>query len=200
MVRVHEVTDAAAVATRFQSDPFPARLDVFEYLLDHPEFATHVTRTLRLARYRVWQTADGLFLDDGWGARGRLEVVHAGTGVRVIYARGDFEQRFLPTIPGEAVVVIEYAPSEARDGRQQISTAVSGFVKIDNRMYAAATKLAGSIALRRARLEAERLARVFARTSLAIESDPAGVYERVRQNPTVPKRELGEFRRILNLP
>ena len=58
----------ASVATRVAAPAFPARREVFEYLLDHPELASHVTRALKVARYRIWRTRDGLFLDDGWGA------------------------------------------------------------------------------------------------------------------------------------
>jgi hypothetical protein len=41
---------------------------------------------------------------------------------------------------------------------------------------------------------------VFAKTTRAIDADPSGVFEKVRQRPDVPARELEEFRRLLNLP
>jgi hypothetical protein len=41
---------------------------------------------------------------------------------------------------------------------------------------------------------------MFARTTRAIEDDPAGVYEQLRQKPDVPLRELDQFRRLLRLP
>jgi hypothetical protein len=41
--------------------------------------------------------------------------------------------------------------------------------------------------------------RTFARASRAIEDNPADVYERLRQRPDVPLRELQEFGRLLNL-
>src|SRR5262249_26341568 len=62
--RVVRMAESADVSTRVDAVPFVARLPVFEYLLDHPEFATHITRMLRLARYRIWQTPRGLYLDD----------------------------------------------------------------------------------------------------------------------------------------
>src|SRR5207245_7203263 len=73
-----EVTENASLATHAAGEPFVARPEVFVYLLDHPEFATHVTRTLRIARYRVWREPDGLWLDDGWGVVGRFSIVYAG--------------------------------------------------------------------------------------------------------------------------
>ena len=197
--RVEQVAQQADVATRVDAEPFVARLGVFEYLLDHPEFATHVTRTLRLARYRVWQTPQGLYLDDGWGATGYFWVVYAGGGTRLMRCRGEFKQTLLPTIEGDAITMIEYEASPVGDGKSLIRTTVSGFVKLDSRFLARAMKLASGVAQRKADLEAHRLMKVFARASRAIDNDPAGVYEQLRQRPDVPQRELEEFGRLLNV-
>jgi hypothetical protein len=199
--RLASVTSGATLSTRYEAEPFPARLDVFEYLLDHPEFATHVTRALKVARYRIWREADGLHIDDGWGTRGRFEVVHAAGGVRVLYARGEYEQRLLPNIGGEAVVVVEYAERSGPDGVRRLVPTLTGFVKLDSRLLAAlASRFATSIARDKAKLEAARLAKVFMKVSRAIEQDPARVYALVRQQPNVPAPDLDGFRALLNLP
>jgi hypothetical protein len=198
--KLERVTDAATVSTRFVGAPFPARREVFEYLLDHPEFAAHVTRALRIGRYRIWRTPEGLFLDDGWGARGHFVVVHAGSGLRVMRAWGEYDQPLVPSINGEAVAVIEYAEAASVDGKTQLVTVISGFVRIDNRMLAAAVKLAAPVARAKAELEARRLTKVFARVSRAIEENPVGVYDVLRQQPDVPQPELEGFRQVLNLP
>src|SRR5437899_9486454 len=62
--RLALVTATASLATHAAGEPFVARREVFEYLLDHPEFAAHLTRTLRIARNRIWREPDGLWLDD----------------------------------------------------------------------------------------------------------------------------------------
>ena len=178
--RLERVAGAASVATRVDTEPFVTRREIFEYLLDHPEFATHVTRTLRLARYRIWRTPEGLFLDDGWGVTGHFSVVHATAGTRVMYARGTFRQTALPTVNGEAVAMIEYGVTPAAGGRDLVHATVSGFVKLDSSFLAAATKIAGGAAQKKADLEARRLIRVFARVSRLIEDDPSGVYQRLR--------------------
>lgn len=197
--RLERLAEGASVATRVETDPFLSRRQVFEYLLDHPEFATHVTRTLRLARYRIWQTPEGLFMDDGWGATGHFAVVHAVAGQRVMYARGSYRQSILPTINGEAVAMIQYGVTPIGEGRELVHATVSGFVKLDSSLLAVATKVAGPIAQRKADLEARRLIRVFARVSRAIEDNPAEVYEKLRQRPDVPARELAEFARLLGV-
>ena len=107
--RLQEVAQGASVSVQASGEPFVVRRDVFEFLLDHPELATHLTRALRLARYRIWRTPEGLWLDDGWGVVGRFSVVYAARGTRVVYARGQYQSGFLPSIHGQAVVVIEYS-------------------------------------------------------------------------------------------
>ncbi len=196
---LQQITEQPSVATRADGEPFVTRRDVFEYLLDHPELATHVTRALKLARYRIWRDAEGLWLDDGWGATGRFSVVYATSGTRVLYARGRYTPWLLPTINGRAVVVIEYAARPAPDSRSLITTTVSGFVKLDSRLLDWAGRLAGAAATAKAEKEARLLVRVFARASRGIETDPAGVYALVRQHHDAPPRELEEFRRLLEL-
>ena len=197
--RLEQIAAAASVATRVEAPAFVARRDVFEYLLDHPEFASHVTRALKFARYKIWRTRDGLFLDDGWGAKGRFDVVHVGSGIRVMYARGKYDQRFVPDITGEAVVVIEFSSRTDADGKSQVATTISGYVKIDNSVLAAVTR-ATRMAAAKADKEAERLARVFARTSRAIDENPSAILELLRQRPDVPAQDLEDFRKLLSLP
>ncbi len=174
------------MSARAAGEPFLARPDVFEFLLDHPEFATHVTRALRLARYKIWRSPEGLWLDDGWGVVGQFSVVYATSGTRVMYARGQYQSGMLPSIHGQAVVVIEYGVNSTTDHRSLISPAVTGFVKLDSRIFA----LAGMLAL----------VKVFARASRAIEENPTHVHEQVRQRADLPPGDLAEFRRLLHLP
>jgi hypothetical protein len=196
--RVQDIADEAVVSTRVAAEPFVGRREVFEFLLDHPDFATHVTRALKLARYRIWRTPEGLYLDDGWGTRGRFETLHADARTRVMYARGAYEQRLLPDIRGEAVVVIEYTMAPAAQGRSVISTALTSYLKLDSRLLALAGKALGPVAEAKADKEASRLMRVFARTTRAIEEDPGRVLEALRQRPDVPPAALEQFRRLLS--
>ncbi|HEY3067268.1 MAG TPA: hypothetical protein VGL09_15855 [Methylomirabilota bacterium] len=204
--RLEEIAESAAVSTQVHAEPFVARREIFEYLLDHPEFASHVVRTLRLARYRVWRTADGFFLDDGWGAKGRFSVVSAtrrqdgSGGSRVMYAQGRYDPAMFPSIKGQAVVLLDYGVEPDTGGKSKITTAVSGYVKLDSRVLTAAGKAAGPVARAKADLEAHRLVKVFAKTTRAVEADPAGVCAHLRDNPEISRAQLDEFRRLLNLP
>jgi hypothetical protein len=196
-VRLEPIVKNADVATRMELERYAARPAVFEYLLDHPEFATHVTRALRSARWRIWRVTEGLYLDDGWGVRGHFELVHARPGTRVFFAQGQYEQRLLPDMPGRAVVVLEYDFQPGADGRPLVATTVTAHIALEGRMLRWAGRTAGPAAQAKADKEGRRLLRVFSKVSRAIEDNPGAVYENLRARPDVPRRELEEFRKLL---
>ncbi len=199
LARLQEITSEATLAARAEAEPFVGRRAVFEFLLDHIEFTTHVTRVLRVARYRAWQTAQGLMVHDGCCALMRLSMVQASNGARVLYARAQYQQRLLPDIYGDAVVMIEYDMKPTDDGRDLVSAAVTSYVKVDSGVVAALVKLAMGAATDKAALESRRLVRNFARVSRAIEENPAKVFDDVRRDPGVPQAELEQFRRLLGI-
>jgi len=194
--KLEEIVQGSFASTRVAQAPYPARPDVWEYLLDHPEFASHVTRALKVARYRIWHGGDDLWLDDGWGVRGQFKVVHAEPGRRVLWARGRFEQSFLPSIRGQGVGTLEYSFQPAPGGQTVVATAATGYLQVDNR----ALNALGRVVQAKADREAGLLLRTFARVMRAIEESPASVYQRVSARPDVPRRELEQFRQLLRLP
>jgi hypothetical protein len=198
--RLEPVTEHASLAVKAEGQPFVTRREVFEFLLDHPDFATQITRALKLARYKIWPTPDAHGIDDGWGTVGTFEIVWAAAGVRLMHARGVYQPRLLPDIHGQAVVLIDYSARPLADGRCEINAAVTGFVKLDSQFLAFASRLASAVATAKGKKEARQLVELFAKTTSAIENDPAGVFEKVRQRPDVPGPELEDFRRLLNLP
>lgn len=198
--RVDDVVRHAFASTRMELDPYPARAEIFEFLLDHAEFASHVTRALRAARYKIWHDADSLWLDDGWGVKGRFNLLHAERGLRLMYAAGAYDQGVLPDIRGQAVVAITYEFRPDGQGRTLAATAVKAFVQLDSRVLRTVGKLGGPLVQAKADREGRTMLKVFAKVSRAIEDNPADVYRRVSERPDVPKPELEEFRRLLRLP
>jgi len=197
--RVQRITEEATLTTRAEGDPFVGRRAILEFLLDNIEFTTHVTRALHIARYRAWQTPEGLMVHDGCCALMRISVVQATAGARIIYARAQYQQKLLPDIYGDAVIMIQYDMKPTEDGRDLVSTAVTSYVKVDSSVIAALVKVASAAASDKAALESRRLVRNFARVSRAIEEDPAKVFDEVRRDPGVPQAELERFRRLLGL-
>jgi hypothetical protein len=198
--RLDEVTRYPSLSARAESEAIVGRREVFEFLLDHPDFATHITRALRLGRYRIWRTDDGMFIDDGWGATGQITVMHAASGTRVLYAKGEFQHKFLPSIPGEAVVTIDYDTRPTEDGRELLQARISGQLKIDSAFAALMLKIASTVAREKADKESRRLMQTFARVLRAIDETPAAVYASLQGRPDVPRLELEQFRVLLGLP
>jgi len=198
--KLEEIAKNSFASTRVEHEPYVARPEIWEYLLDHPEFATHVTRALKVARFRIWRDGSGLWLDDGWGVKGQFSVVYADRGVRHIYARGRFEQSPLPEIRGQAVATLGYSFRPDGGGHTVVATAARGYVQVDSRVLNALGKLAAPFVQAKADREAGFLLRTFARASRAIEENPAQVYQRVSERADVPRHELEEFRRLLRLP
>jgi hypothetical protein len=198
--RLEEIAKNSFASTRVQFEPYPVRPEIWEYLLDHPEFATHVTRALKLARYRIWHNGSDMWVEDGWGVKGRFTFVHKEQGIRVMYARGQFEQKVLPEIHGQAVATLEYSFRSVEGGQTVVVTAASGFVQVDNQVLNTLGKVAAPMVQAKADKEVGYLLRTFARVTKAIEEDPAKVYQLVSERPDVPRADLEGFRRVLSLP
>ena len=194
LARIEKVLAQATVSTRVEAEPYPLRLDVFDYLLDHPDFATQVTRALKLARYRIWRTPDGLNLDDGWGVTGLITPMYGARGLRVVYARGRYEQSVLPDIRGQAVILLRYADGPGPNGRVALATSMEVFAQLDSAMLAT---LAGSVARSKATSEARQVLRVFSRLSTHIERRAGEVLAELGRRPEVSRPELEEFRRLI---
>ena len=192
--RIETVLANATVSTRVEIDPYSLRLDVVDYLLDHPDFATQVTRALKLARYRIWRTADGLNLDDGWGVTGIMTPMYGDGGLRVIYARGRYEQSVLPDIRGQAVILLRYAGAPGSNGRPMLATSMEVFAQLDSTLLAS---LAGSIAKTKATSEARHVLRVFSRLSTHLNLRADEVLAELARRPEVSKPELEGFRKVL---
>lgn len=195
--RLTGVAAGAAITTRVDGEPFLARRDVFEYLLNHLAFTTQAIRALRFGRLRIWQTPEGLAIDEGWGTTGRLWVVYAADGTRVIYTRGQHQEALLPTIRGEMLLIIDYQYVPEVQGRDLVKTNVAGFVKFDSRILNGAIRLGSGLAQNLADREARGLVKLIAKVSRAVEEDPAGVYAKLRERSDVPHAELEEFRALL---
>ena len=192
--RIEKVLAQASISTRAELEAYPLRLDVFNYLLDHPDFATQVTRTLRLARYRIWRDADGLHLDDGWGVKGLITPLYGDGGLRVLYARGHYEQSFLPDIRGQAVIVLRYANGPDAKGRPGLATSLQVFGTLDSKVL---SSLAGTIAQDKASLEARRVLRVFSRLTTHLDRRLDEVLAELQKNPDVSRPELEDLRKLL---
>ena len=194
LARIETVLAQATVSTRVEIAAYPLRVAVFDYLLDHPEFATQVTRTLKLARYRIWRTADSLNLDDGWGVTGLITAFHGGGGLRVVYGRGRFEQSVLPDISGQTVILLHYADGPGPGGRPALATSIEVFAQLDSAML---RNFAGPIAKSKATSEGLHVLKVFSRLAVHLERRADEVLAELERRPEISRPELDGFRKVL---
>jgi hypothetical protein len=197
--RFESIVKNAFASTQQSVDAYAIRPEIFEYLLDHPEFASYVTRALKAARYKIWRDQGALWLDDGWGVRGIFTPVYTEPGLRLMHAQGAY-QSALPDIKGRAVVALAYRFQSNAQGRSHVATTLTSFVQLDSAVIRAIGKMGGPLVQKKADREARQLLRVFAKVSRAIEDNPADVYARVSAQAGVPKQELEEFRKLLRVP
>jgi hypothetical protein len=129
------------VTAQSNGESFLVRDDVFEYLLDHPDFATHVIRALEIGRYRIWREPDGLWLDDTAGALVRFRIAYATRGSRIFYLQGRYQPQVLPAIHGRVVVLLDYTIKPQADGKSLITPAMASFVRIDNAAFEVLARL-----------------------------------------------------------
>jgi hypothetical protein len=196
-VRLRQVTEHVSVSARSSGNAFRLRRDLFEFLLDHPELATHVIQALQVGRYRIWREPDGLWLDDRAGALVQFQVVYAAPGSRVFFMQGRYQPPVLPAIYGRVVAVLEYTVEPAGDGKSLITPAMASFVRIDNAVLGVIARLFTAIIAPRATKVTNRIVVDIARTARVIDSDPDRVDAALQARPDVPARDLAEFRRLL---
>jgi len=194
---LQQVTENASVRAQSNGESFLVRADVFEYLLDHPDFATHVIRALDIGRYRIWREPDGLWLDDNAGALVRFRIAYATRGSRIFYMQGRYQPQVLPAIHGRVVVLLDYTVKPEAEGKSLITPAMASFVRIDNGALEVLARLFRAVIAPRASKVTTRIVGDIAKTARTIDGDPGRVDAALRERPDVPSRELAEFRRLL---
>ena len=195
--RLQQVTENPSVTAQSNGESFLVRDDVFEFLLDHPDFATHVIRALEIGRYRIWREPDGLWLDDNAGALVRFRIAYATRGSRIFYLQGRYQPQVLPAIHGRVVVLLDYTIKPETDGKSLITPAMASFVRIDNAALGVLARLFRAVVAPRASKVTTRIVGDIAKIARAIDADPGRVDAALRERPDVPSRELAEFRRLL---
>jgi hypothetical protein len=143
---------------------------VFEYLLDHPDFAATLARSAGVLKYTVERRGEGEYwADDHKGITGRLAMLQAEVGRRIFYAEGIYEKGIL-RIPGRMAMVVTYAEREDPEGSPYVEGTLSGYIKLDSFFFDPMARLlrplvAGVMEKRAARFfrKADRLLEILSR-------------------------------------
>lgn len=181
---------------------YRSREAVFEFLLDHPDFAASVARALHLGQYRVTALGDGYWGDDGRGARGMIRVLYAEPGQRLYHLEGRYESHGLPTIEGQLLVRFEFRHEEDGDGGSVMDSSLTGHLRIDTPFVGALARVAATLSRPLIEHAVERKVRRFfntvARLSRWAYDEPEQVDAALDGHPDVPPGPtLAAFRDIL---
>ncbi|MFQ5846132.1 MAG: hypothetical protein ACE5IQ_00485 [Candidatus Methylomirabilales bacterium] len=182
---IREVVEGASYVGEKKGVIFKGHRAVYEYLLNHLDFASQLGRVLDLSDYAVEQTgARGYEATTPRGGWAHLQVIYAEGEKRVVLARGRY---------GRAVVVLDYT-SFNREGESYILSDLYGYVRADNPILDLLLGLFGGILSHRVNKIFSSVAELSERAYTA----PATFYAELLRHPELPAHHRLEFAEILN--
>jgi hypothetical protein len=171
---------------------------VFDFLIEHPDFAAAAGRTLGIIRDRIVKEREGLYWgDDNHGATGTFELVYAASGQRVYLSKGTFVKRPLPTIHGRIVLVMAYEYQTDQGGESLVVNHIRGYLRIDNPILGVLARIAKPVV---GPIVDKKVLRTFANASKLTErasSEPASLYRSLATSDQINQSDLREFRKVL---
>lgn len=178
-----------------------SRPEVFEYLLDHPDFAATVARVLNVTRYRIEQRGDEFWLDDRSGTTGYFKLLFADPRRRLYLARLQYSKPLLPTLEGQVLILLEYEHLTDGTGEPVVEQQILGYAAPENTVTGTLAQLAYSLSPSKVEdsvtKKVRRLFRHVAAVTQIATDDPEGLVERLTRAPEVAPDRLEAFRTIL---
>ncbi len=194
MVIEHSTLQKSVELFRFRSQPA-----IFEFLLDHPDFAAAVARELRIARYRITPRSDGTYdAVDMQGIRGSFHPLYIAHGERVYGGVGSYRPRFFPSFSGRAVVRLRYQHRFDSEGLPVVENHTEVYIRLDNRIAAFFARLLLPFLQRVVDQKVNQALTIAKRVSEQIAMNPMAVYYRLRQSPVLDRATLESFRQLLD--
>jgi hypothetical protein len=196
--RLREVTEKAVFFRDVLGITIRSRQPVFDFLIEHPDFAATAGRILGTVQHRIVKEREGVFSgDDARGATGTFELMYARPGKRIYLAKGTFVKRLLPTIHGRIVLVIVYEHLTDQTGGSRVINHVRGYLRIDNATLGVLAYIASPIV---GPIVDKKILRTFGAAAQLMGQaydNPASLYHTLASSPEIAKSDLREFRKIL---
>ena len=200
---LEEVVRGPTLSREVKGVKFRSRKEVYEYLLNHPDFAAAVARAFGLSEYQIVKdvevvraSGDSYWGTDGTGVTGHFRVVYADEKKRVFFLDGTLNKKWLPTIFARSVMVLIFEYKANGEG-SYVENDLYGYIKIDNTFVAYLVKLLQPIIGSMAHEKIKHILSVGATVSELAYRDPAGFLRKLEESPGLPRQELDGFRRII---
>ena len=196
--RLRDVTDHAIFSRDILGITINSQHTVFDFLMEHPDFAATAGRILGIVKYRVVKEREGLYWgDDAHGATGTFELLHAERGKRIYLTKGTFVKRFLPTIYGRIVLVLVYEHQTDQTGESRVINDVRGYLRIDNLILGILASIAKPVVGPIVDKKVLRSFTTAARLTTLASNDPATLYHTLAASKEMAESDLREFRKVL---
>jgi hypothetical protein len=192
---VRDVVRGPVVHREVRHIAFRSRKPVLDFLLDHPDFAAAVARSVKEGSYRLRRLGDTYEAEDGHGARGVLRPVLVDGGRRLYYIEGRYEVPLLPAVAGRMVLLLDTEHMDGADGVTYCELRVAGYVRLDEGLSQAI--LTRSLSEARVERKVRRFFRHVAALSRRAYDEPEALAEALDARPDLPADVLAEFRRLL---
>ncbi|MBI3988811.1 MAG: hypothetical protein HY347_04255 [candidate division NC10 bacterium] len=200
---MEEIVRDPTLSREIKGLKFWSRKEVYEYLLDHPDFAAAIARALGLSEYQIvrdakfFRGADSSYWGtDARGATGHFWVVYGDEKKRIFFLEGTYNRKWLPTIFARGVMVLTFQHKADGEG-SSVENDLYGYLKIENTFIALLAKLLQPIMGGAMDRKMKQTLSLGARISEEAYRDPIGFFKKLEGSPELPQQELDEFRRIL---
>lgn len=149
---VQQILEKPTLAARSQPETFPAKVDAYQYFLDHPDKAVTAWRRLNAKCVSIQSHGNQLF---SWSDENGSEVVWrtvlSQNDLRVWYAEGKVKPGpLLPLVPVKVVVVLRYHEVALPDGNRGLTHQTDMAIHTDSKTALLVTKMLGPSAQRMA--------------------------------------------------
>lgn len=192
-----EVIHAPTLSRRVGGMNFLSRKGVYEYLLDHPDFAAAIARALKVGEYQITKMGNGSYwATDGNGVVGRFRVIYADQNERVFFLDGTYDKKWLPTIPAKAIVVLGFE-HKTNAMESYVENNIDAYLKIDNALVAFLAKLLQGAVGDAMRGKMSQALELAAKISEEAYRDPDGFLKELGASTELSREMLNELREKL---
>ncbi|MFQ5801381.1 MAG: hypothetical protein ACE5JQ_00620 [Candidatus Methylomirabilales bacterium] len=167
---------------------------VFEYLLEHPDFAADLARAAGVLKYTVERRGEvEYWANDHKGITGHFEILQAKVGRRVFYAKGKYKKGIF-RIPGRMALVMRF--SEEKDGDfPSVENTLSAYIRLDAALLDPLARLFRPIVAQIMEKRIRWFFRKANRLMTRLYEDPESVLERL--TPETWQKEAAHLRILL---